>query len=86
MKHYRVKKNTFLWKQGAIIHDQNKGQYVGVEDIWDVVPTADEYISARVIEHPENAEFFERVYPDTLSGKLFRTKDQLAEIYNNTFK
>lgn len=86
MKYYRVKKTTFLWKEGAIIHDQEKGHYVGIEDIWDVVSKQNEYISAVIIEHPDNAEFFERVYPDTLKGKLFHTKDQLVNLYNNSFK
>lgn len=94
MKHYRVKKDTFIWKAGAIIVDSVPSSstgagagYKSIEDIWDAVPTVGvEYISGRIVEHPDNAEFFERVYPDTLGGKIYRTKDQLAEHYNNAFK
>lgn len=86
MKHYRVKKDTFLWKAGAILSDQDKGQYLGVEDIWDTVPLNKEYVTALVIEHPNNADTFERVYPDTISGKLYHTKDQLVAIYDKAFK
>lgn len=91
MKHYKVSKDTFMWKAGAVIKEQNQGGahhgYVAIEDIWDTVPTiGGEYISARIVEHPDNAEFFERVYPDTLGGKIYRTKDQLAELYSGAFK
>lgn len=94
MKHYRLKKDTFLWKAGAILqhdpastNDTLRLGYRPVEDIWDAVPVlGGEYISARIIEHPDNAEYFERVYPDTLKGKLFHTKDQLVELYTNAFK
>jgi hypothetical protein len=90
-KHYRVKKDTFLWKAGAILQEKdigtNSAGYVAVEDVWDAVPTVGgEYISSRIIEHPDNADYFERVYPDTLKGKLFHTKDQLVELYNGAFK
>lgn len=86
MKYYRVKKNTFLWQPGAILKDQDKGHYVAIEDIWDKVPGHSEYISAKVVESKENEEFFERVYPDTIAGKIFHTKDQLAELYTSKFK
>jgi hypothetical protein len=86
-KYYRVKQDTFLWKAGAILIDQNEGAYKAVEDIWDSVDSVgNEYISGRIIEDEGNAAWFERVYPDTISGKLYKTKDQLIEMYNNTFK
>lgn len=86
-KFYRVKQDTFMWKEGAIISDKNPGQYSSVEDIWDVCPpVSSEYISPAIIEHPDNENFFERVYPDTISGKLFRTKDQLVTLYETAFK
>lgn len=86
-KYYRVKQDTFLWKAGAILSDQEKGQYVPIEDIWNVAekPNA-EYISAPIIEHPDNAVFFERVYPDSIAGKIYHTKDQLLEAYKGAFK
>jgi hypothetical protein len=87
MKYYRVKKDTFLWKEGAIIRikDGEKG-YEAIEDVWDAVPCIEgEYISSRIIEHPDNSVFFERVYPDNIKGKLFRTKDQLTAMYKESF-
>jgi hypothetical protein len=88
MKYYRVKQDTFLWKEGAIIKLNSDGKgYTAIEDIWDAVPTVDsEYISMRIVEHPDNSEFFERVYADDIKGRIFRTKDELVELYQKTFK
>lgn len=86
-KYYRVKKDNFLWRENAILQDQGKGQYIAVEDIWDMTPAVQkEYISARIVEHENNAEFFERVYPDTVGGKLYHTKDILLAKYKEAFK
>lgn len=90
-KFYRVKKDNFLWKEGAILKlkSMNNGAsgYVPIEDIWNVIEkTTSEYITAFIIEDPVNAEYFERVYPDTIGGKIYRTKDQLVEVYKEAFK
>lgn len=88
MKYYRVIKDTFLWKEGAILsnsYDNNKG-YVAIEDIWNKVPIGGEYISAEIIEHPDNSDFFERVYSDDIKGKIFRTKDEILGVYKKSFK
>lgn len=87
-KFYRVKKDNFLWKEGAIISNRKDGSgYLPVEDIWNATPAnGDEYISGRIIEHEDNADFFERVYPDTVGGSLYRTKDQMIEMYQKAFK
>lgn len=90
-KYYRLKKDTFLWREGAILKfSPSLGRaagYLPIEDIWNTTGhQTEEYISAPIIEHPDNAEYFERVYPNTLGGKLFHTKDQLLEIYNKSFK
>jgi len=78
MKYYRVKQTNFLWKEGAIISDR---------DVWNKTDdNGNEYISARIIEHPDNAEFFERVYYTSIKGQIFRTKDQLVEMYEKAFK
>ena len=85
-KFYRVKKDNFLWKTGAILKCNGKG-YIPIEDVWDVCGVNnDEYISSRIIEHPESAEYFERVYPDTIMGKMFFTRDQIIEFYARFFK
>jgi hypothetical protein len=87
MKYYRVKQDTFLWKVGAVLKlTSDRDSYIALEDIWDSVPViGNEYVSARIIEHPDNSKFFERVYLDTITGKLFRTKDQLIDIYHKNF-
>ncbi len=85
-KYYRVKKDNFMWKEGAIISDGGKGTYTAVQEIWNNVQSlGSEYISDRIIEDAGNADYFERVYPDTVSGKLFRTKDQMIEMYKTAF-
>ncbi len=87
-KYYQVKQSNFLWKQGAIISDGrscNNG-YAPIEDIWDTTPVNQgEYISRHIVEHPDNEEYFTRVYPDTIAGKLFKTKDQLTAMYSKSF-
>lgn len=86
-KYYRVKKDTFLWKEGAILCTTVDGTgYRAVKDIWDKVPLKTEYITAHIIENPDNADTFERVYPDTVTGNLFRTKDQMLKMYKDAFK
>lgn len=86
-KYYRVIKDNPLWKKGAILKLESKG-YAPIEDIWDRLGKyqGDEYLSQQFIESPENAEFFERVYEDTLVGKVFKTKDQIVEAYSKSFK
>lgn len=87
-KFYRVKQDTFIWKEGAIL-ELDSDDYVAIEDIWDVSPRSNgsyEYISADIIEHPNNATYFERVYPDTLKGNVYRTADQMREMYKKSFK
>lgn len=86
-KYYRVKKDTFMWLEGAVLSNtSNNGGYMAIEDIWNKVDVNTEYISAHIIENPLNADFFERVYPDTLKGGIFRTADKLREIYKGSFK
>lgn len=89
-KYYRVRKDTFLWVAGAVLklapNLGKAGGYCPVEDIWNKIPLNTEYISSWIIEHPDNADYFERIYPDTLGGKIFKTKDQLVAHYNETFK
>jgi len=84
-KFYRVKKDNFMWKEDAILSDQDAGQYKAIEDIWNAVSLEDEYISARIIEDERNKDYFERVYPDTVKGSFYRTKDQLIEFYKKSF-
>jgi len=63
-KYYRVKKDNFLWKKGAILEMKDgENGYDPISDLWDNTEVNQgEYITARVVEAPENAEWFERVY------------------------
>lgn len=86
-KYYRVKKDNFLWKEGAILSNTHENGYAPIEDIWDNTPiNGKEYISAQIIEHESNAEYFERVYADSVVGSIFRTADQLRQFYKESFK
>lgn len=82
-KFYRVKKDTPLWREGAIISDKNNG-YRAIEDIWDTVKH-NEYLGRETVEADGNTDFFERVYPDTITGKLYKTKDEMIELFKKGF-
>lgn len=86
-KYYRVKKDTFLWKEGAIIsmEDGDNG-YDPIEDVWNVVESQCDWITKEVVEANENREYFERVYKDNLKGNIFRTADKVREVYEKKFK
>jgi hypothetical protein len=84
-KYYRVIKDTFMWKEGAILKN-DLNCYRAIEDIWNKVELNTEYISAHIIENPLNVDFFERVYQDTLVGNIYRTKDKMVELYQDSFK
>lgn len=76
-----------MWKKGAIIEDvHSSGGYLPVEDVWNVTPKQEEYISRGIIEHPDNARYFERVYRDNFSGTIYRTAEQLRDIYDSALK
>ncbi len=83
-KYYRVKKDTFMWEEGAILKNGTfgtNGGYTAVEDIWETVKLNGEYISATIIEN--NPEWFERVYTDNIEKMIFKTKDQLKEAFKS---
>lgn len=82
MKYYRVKKDTFLWAEGAVLKINDNG-YIPIEDIWNKTEDQTEYITCRLVE--KNPEWFERVYKDDLKGLYYRTKDQMVELYGKTF-
>lgn len=90
-KYYRVKISNFMWEEGAILQFSggygSSGGYYPIEDIWDNTPAnGGEYISTGIVEHPNNSEFFERVYTDDLKGKYFKTLDQMKQSYKEKFK
>lgn len=93
-KYYRVKKDNFLWKEGAILKldvdlsnsntDGTDGGYRAIDDVWDNVELNGEYISKDIIE--DNTDYFERVYKSKLEDMLFDTKEAVMEAYNRNFK
>lgn len=88
-KYYRVKEDNFLWKKGAILtNPPSSNGYYPIEDIWDNTPcNGTEYISKQIIEHEQNAKYFERVYLQSgVVRSIYRTADQLKKLYNNNMK
>lgn len=90
-KYYRVKEDTFMWAKGAIIkHNSSKGSdggYEHIDSIFESVPLAGEYISERIIEHPDNAKYFERVYKvDFATKTVYELKDAAKELITKGFK
>lgn len=85
-KFYRVKKDNFLWKEGAILkQDESESGYEPVTDIWNVLENQTEYITSRVIEN--NSEWFERVYEvNGLTKAIYLAKDKAIEYYNKNFQ
>ena len=86
-KYYRVLKDNFLWRKGAIIATGDHSGYRPIEDVWNNTPVNnDEYISCRVVEHENNAKFFERIYKTDLKSKIFATAEEIREGYGKLFK
>lgn len=78
-KYYRVKQDNFLWEKGAILKQDGSG-YTPIEDIWDKTEfNGTEYISTKIIE--SQPEWFERVYTDNVEKMVFKTKEQLKELF-----
>lgn len=86
-KYYRVLKDTFLWKEGAILENNvnNGNGYTPIEDIWDAegltfqkktTNSTGEYISAVVIEN--SPEWFERVYKSKFDKFINKTQAALG--------
>ena len=84
--YFRVKKDTFLWAEGAILSDKGNREVLPIEDIWNKTQNQGEYITRRIIEDPNNADYFEKVYKDSITGNLYKTKDQLVDMYKAVFK
>jgi hypothetical protein len=85
-KFFRVKEDNFMWKKGAILQCNSQGHCTAIEDIWNATPIlGSEYISLPIVEAPENARFFERIYENSFAGKCFKTADELREFFNTAF-
>jgi len=88
-KYYRVIKDNFMWKAGAILeYDEKMGSKGGYKplndlDIWDATGVIDgEYISAPIIE--TNPEWFLRVY--STGDEALSTKEEALKKFNFQFK
>ncbi len=80
-RYFRVTSTNFMWEEGAILeYDKSTGSdggYRAISSLWDKVPLESEYISARIIEHPDNADMFSEVWPlGKLEKGMFGTKKQ----------
>ena len=85
-KFYRVKETNFMWEKGAIISDENGG-YQAIDELYNHVELGTEYITKKIIENPENAVFFERVYKvDLLTRAVYETKERAKELLAKEFK
>ena len=89
-KYYRVKKDTFLWKAGAILQcrtpSNQQSYYTAIEDIWDVLPLDSPVLYSDVVEHPDNAAWFERVYKySALSQAAYYCKEKMLEMINKQY-
>lgn len=88
-KLYRVKKDTFLWDEGAIIvgtkRDSCTTGYEAVSEIWNKIDDQDEYISEKIIIN--NPDYFERVYEvNALSKVLYKTREEAKEYMKKLHK
>lgn len=91
-KYYRAIKDSFLWKEGAIlIHDPEQGNrgvggYAAISDVWDANEAlGDEYISGDIIEGMP--DWFERVYPIKQGEKIsFTNAESAKKAYSEGFE
>ena len=88
-KFYRVKKDTFLWDEGAILKFSTAhgdgGGYQAFDEMWEKEATGSEYISAKIIEG--SPEWFERVYKvPSMTDVVFEVREKAKEIFNSKFK
>lgn len=87
-KYYRVKEDNFLWKKGAILKkEEDENGYAPISDLWDTTEVnGTEYITAKIVEAPENAKYFERVY-EMSKGKqaVYLVKEKAQETASKFF-
>lgn len=77
---YRVKKDNFLWKEGAILTKNYDGNgYESIDDIFDMPNTGTEYISSRIVENsPEWFEPIQDTVWEAFKNKVERAKENLV--------
>jgi len=85
-KYYKVTQDTPAWKKGAILEQQDNGDYKAINDLWDNVEgLSDSYVeSDKVVEGA--SEFYERVYAMGKAQKMvFVTKEKAQEMASKFF-
>jgi hypothetical protein len=75
-RYFRVKVTNFMWEEGAILKSEGDG-YRAISSLWNKVPLGSEYISDRIIEHPDNRDLLQEVWPiGKLEKMVFGDKKQ----------
>lgn len=88
-KFYRVKEDNFLWRKGAILKkDTDDNGYYPIDDLWDTTENNDgEYITAKIVEDPVNAPYFERVYEVSKGKKaVYLVKEKAQELASKYYE
>ncbi len=87
-KFYKVKKDTFMWDEGAIISNEgDSNEYRAITDLWNHTDLKNEYISAHIVESADNADFFERAYRvSVLKQAKYLTKEAAKTLQAELYK
>lgn len=88
-KFYKVLEDNFLWKKGAILKkDADENGYSPIDELWDTTDHNDgEYITAKIIEDPINAKYFERVYEVSKGKKaVYLVKEKAQELASKYYE
>lgn len=82
-KYYRVKKDTPMWIEGAIIFNSDYSEkYRATQDIWTRVEGTEGWTEGdKLVEN--NPDWYERVYPiDLITKTVYKLKEQALEFYS----
>lgn len=83
---YRVKQDTPMWREGAILKLDGNGGYRAISDLWDTLEDQSACLNAKRVESKDNGDWFERVYETSFLGKVaYHTRDKAREILNRDF-
>lgn len=82
-RHYRVVKDTPMWKKGAILEKEGT-EYKAINDLWDQIDDISGYVEGEKVV--ENSDFFERVYAMGKASKLmYVTREKAQEMASKFF-
>jgi len=85
-KYYRVKQDTFLWEEGAILsHTEGSNGYEPIDDVWKKHEDSSEYISSAIVE--KSPDWFERVYAVNLATRtVYKLREEAKELLAKSYK